>query len=99
MLYFAHLSELLVLKSTLVGSRVRCEQRMLCACGQILLQMKYFSGIFQGCNRKRGVATPPHSLQIQLVLGWFLKALEGGEECGGGSRGVQCRLEKRIPLW
>lgn len=38
-----------------------------------------FQWNFQACDREWGVATPPHSLQIQLVLGWCLKGLEVGE--------------------
>lgn len=56
---------------------------MLCAWGQILLQRKYFRGMFQIWNREWGVATPLHSLQTPLVWGWCLRGLEVGEESSG----------------
>lgn len=39
----------------------------------------------QACDREWGVATPPHSLQTQLVLGCCLEGLEVGKVPEKGS--------------
>lgn len=44
-----------------------------------------FQWNFQVCDREWAIATPPHSLQTQLVLGCCLKGLEVGEVPEKGS--------------
>lgn len=76
------------------GQSEKCEQRMLCAWGQNLLKET-----FQWNFPEWGAATPPHSLQTQLVLGWCLKGLEVGEEWWERLQRSSVWLEKRVPLW
>lgn len=79
---FAHLFWASGIKIHHFRDRVRNMNKGCCAWGQILLPRKYFQWNFQVCDREWAIATPPHSLQTQLVLGCCLKGLEVGEVPG-----------------